>query len=96
MTQGNRDCNDMSLVLENLRIALEETDKYMSDELDIQKPNILQATDQILEKKKYRDTNSIYDFRNILLDNLWQNGFHLNNTGKGNLLHNLLVSLNKS
>ena len=62
----------MSLVLENLRIALEETDKYMSDELDIQKPNILQATDQILEKKKYRDTNSIYDFSNILLDNLWQ------------------------
>ena len=56
MTQGNRECNDMSLVLENLRIALEETDKYMSDELDIQKLNILQATDQILEKKKYRDT----------------------------------------
>ena len=33
---------------------------------------------------------------NILPDNLWQDGLHLNNPGKGKLLNNLLVSLNKS
>ena len=33
---------------------------------------------------------------NILPDNLWQDGLHLNNSGKGKLLNNFLVSLNKS
>ena len=40
-----------------------------------------------------------YDFienNNILPDNLWQDGLHLNNYGKGKLLNNFLVSLNKS
>ena len=33
---------------------------------------------------------------NILPDNLWQNGLHLNKSGKGKLLNNFLVSLNKN
>ena len=33
---------------------------------------------------------------NILPDNLWQDGLHLNSSGKGKLLNNFLVSLNKS
>ena len=33
---------------------------------------------------------------NILPDNLWQDGLLLNNSGKGKLLNNFLVSLNKS
>ena len=33
---------------------------------------------------------------NILPDNLWQDGLHLNNSGKGKLLNNFLVSLNKN
>ena len=33
---------------------------------------------------------------NILPDNLWQYVLHLNNSGKGKLLNNFLVSLNKS
>ena len=33
---------------------------------------------------------------NILPYNLWQNDFQLNNSGKGELLNNFLVSLNKS
>ena len=32
---------------------------------------------------------------NILPDNLWQDGLHLNNSGKVKLLNNFLVSLNK-
>ena len=33
---------------------------------------------------------------NILPDNLWQDGLHLNNSGNGKLLNNFLVFLNKS
>ena len=33
---------------------------------------------------------------NIVPDNLWQDALHLNNYGKGKLLNNFLVSLNKS
>ena len=33
---------------------------------------------------------------NILPDNLWQEGLHLNNSGKGKLLNSFLVSLNNS
>ena len=32
---------------------------------------------------------------NILPDNLWQDGLHLNNSGKRKLLNNFLISLNK-
>ena len=34
----------------------------MSNKLDILKPKILQAIDQICEKKERPDTDSIYDF----------------------------------
>ena len=40
-------------------------------------------------------TYNFIENSNILLDNLWQDGLHLNNSGKGKLL-NFLVSLNKS
>ena len=33
---------------------------------------------------------------NILPDNLWQDGLHLNNSGKGKLLNNFFVCLNKN
>ena len=36
------------------------------------------------------------NFINILPDDLWQDGLHLNNSGKGKLLNNFLVSLNKN
>ena len=39
----------MNSAFEKLRIALEETDKNMSDELDILKPKISLAIDQIRE-----------------------------------------------
>ena len=59
MTQDNREFNDMNSAFEKLRIASDESDKNMSDELDILKPKILQTIDQIREKKKCPDTNSI-------------------------------------
>ena len=33
---------------------------------------------------------------NILHDNLWQEGLYLSNFGKGKLMNNFLVSLNKN
>ena len=57
MTQDNREFNDMNSAFEKLRIASDESDKNMSDELDILKPKILQTIDQIREKKKCPDTN---------------------------------------
>ena len=33
---------------------------------------------------------------NIRPDNLWQGGLHLNNSGKGKLMNNFLVSLSKN
>ena len=36
------------------------------------------------------------NFINILPDDLWQDGLHLNNSGKGKLLNNFLVPLNKN
>ena len=41
----------------------------------------------------------VYNFienSNMLPDNLWQDVLHLNNSGKGTLLNNLLASLNNS
>ena len=41
----------------------------------------------------------VYNFienSNMLPDNLWQDGLHLNNSGKGTLFNNLLASLNNS
>ena len=33
---------------------------------------------------------------NIVPNNLWQDGLHLNKSGKGKLLNNFLVSLNEN
>ena len=33
---------------------------------------------------------------NTLPDNIWQDGLHLNSSGKGKLMNNFLVSLNKN
>ena len=62
MTQDNRECNDMNSTFEKLRITSDWSYKNMSIELDILKPKILQANDQIREKKKRPDTDSTYDF----------------------------------
>ena len=48
--------------MKKLRIASDESDRNISDKLDILKPKILQAIDHIHQKKKCPDTDSIYDF----------------------------------
>ena len=52
----------MNSPFKKVRITLDESYKNMSDELNILKPKNLQAVDQILEKKKHPDTDSINDF----------------------------------
>ena len=47
MIQDNRECNDMNSAFTKLRIASDEIDRNISNELDILKPNISQAIDQI-------------------------------------------------
>ena len=39
---------------------------------------------------------SFIDHSNVLSENLWQDGLHLNNSGKGVLLKNYVVTLNDS
>ena len=39
---------------------------------------------------------NVIENSNILPHNLWQDGLHSNNSGKGKLLNNFLVSLNKN
>ena len=62
MIQDNRECNDMNSAFTKLRIASDEIDRNISNELDILKPNISQPIDQIRQKNKRTDTDSIYDF----------------------------------
>ena len=50
----------MNSVLEKQRIASDESDKNMVDELDILKWKILQTFDQICKKNKRFDSNSMY------------------------------------
>ena len=52
----------MNSAFEKLKIASEESVKNMSDELVILKPKLLLAIDQIREKKKRSDIDSIYVF----------------------------------
>ena len=59
MTQDNRECNDMNSAFKKLRIASDESDRNCSNELDILKPNILRAIDQICQRKKGPDTDCI-------------------------------------
>ena len=47
MTQDNRECNDMNSAFEKLRIASDKSDRNCSNDLDIMKPKIFGATDQI-------------------------------------------------
>ena len=60
MTQDNRECNDMNSAFEKLRNASDESDR--NNNLDILKPKNLDAIDQIHQRKKHPDTDSIYDF----------------------------------
>ena len=62
MTQDNRECNDMNSAFEKLRIASDESDRNCSNDLDILKPKILDSIDQIGQRKKCPDIDSIYDF----------------------------------
>ena len=61
MTQGYRECNDMNSAFQKLRITSDESDRNSSNELDIMKPKISHAIDQIRQRKKRPDTDSIYD-----------------------------------
>ena len=47
MTHNNRGCNNINSAFEKLRIASDESDKNMSEELDILKPKVLQAIDKV-------------------------------------------------
>ena len=62
MSQDNRKCNDMNSTVGKMRIASYESDRNCSNKLDILKPKILQAIDQIRQRKTRPDTDSIYDF----------------------------------
>ena len=59
MSEDNRECNDMNSAFEKLRIASDESDRNCSNELDILKPKILRAIDQIHQRKKDPDTDYI-------------------------------------
>ena len=59
MSEDNRECNDMNSAFEKLRIASDESDRNCSKELDILKPKILRAIDQIRQRKKDPDTDYI-------------------------------------
>ena len=50
----------MNSAFEKLRIASDESDR--NNDIDILKPKILDSIDQIRQKKKRPDTDSIYDF----------------------------------
>ena len=52
----------MNSAFEKLRIATGEKDRNCSKELDILKPKIVHTIDQIHQRKKCPDTDSIYDF----------------------------------
>ena len=60
MTHDIRECNDMNSAFEKLRIASDESDR--NNDIDILKPKILDAIDQIRQRKKHPDADSIYDF----------------------------------
>ena len=60
MTPDNRECSDMDSAFEKLRTASDESDR--NNDLDILKPKILDAIDQIHQRKKHPDTDSIYNF----------------------------------
>ena len=62
MAQDNRECKDMNSAFEKLRIASDESYRIYSNELDTLKPEILHAIDQICQRKKRPDTDSIYEF----------------------------------
>ena len=49
MTQDNRECNDMNSAFEKLRTESDESDR--SNNLDILKPKILDAIDQIARER---------------------------------------------
>ena len=59
MSEDNRECNDMNSAFEKLRIASDESDRNCSNELDILKPKILRAIDQIRQRRKDPDTDYI-------------------------------------
>ena len=52
----------MNSAFEKLRIASDESNKNIVDELDILKPKILQPIDQICKKQKRFDIDPTFDF----------------------------------
>ena len=62
MAQDSRECKDMNSVFEKLRIASGESYRIYSNELDTLKLDILHGIDQICQRKKRPDTDSIYEF----------------------------------
>ena len=62
MTQDNSECNNMNSTFEKLIIASGESDRNCFNNLHVLKPNILGVIDQICQREKLPDTDSIYDF----------------------------------
>ena len=52
----------MRSAFEKLRTAPEKSDRKWSNDLDTLKQKILDAIDQIRQRKKCPDTDSVYDF----------------------------------
>ena len=54
--------------------------------------HFINAVNNALKLDSIKYGHNFIENSNILPDNLWQNGLHLNNSGKGKLLNNFLVS----
>ena len=61
MTQDNREFNGMNSAFEKKRIVSHESDRNCSNNFDILKPKLLDEIDQICQRKKHPNTDSIYD-----------------------------------
>ena len=58
--------------------------------------DFINAMNNVLKLDLIKHGHNFIENSDILPDNLWQDSLHLNNSGKGKLLNNFLVSLNKN
>ena len=58
--------------------------------------DFINAMNNVLKLDLIKHGYNFIENSDILPDNLWQDSLHLNNSGKGKLLNNFLVSLNKN
>ena len=58
--------------------------------------NFINAMNNALKLDCIKYVHNVIENSNIVPNNLWQDGLHLNKSGKGKLLNNFLVSLNEN